>query len=140
MRMTALLDAAVFMYAAGADHPLKKPCQEILDRVAGGSIEATTSAEVIQELLHRYRAIGRHEGGIALARRILSAFQPVLPITDGVARRLPDLAERYANVSARDIVHVATCVEHGISQIITPDRGFDVIREIRRLDPFEVAS
>ncbi len=137
--MTALLDAAIFMYAAGAAHPLRAPCRAVLSRVADRSLDMTTSAEVIQEVLHRYMAIGRRGGGIALAREILSAFQPVLPITDGVARRLPDLADRYPGLSARDLIHTATCIEHGIQTIVTPDRGFDSVREIRRLDPVAAA-
>jgi uncharacterized protein len=138
--MTALLDAAIFMYAAGATHPLKEHCAALLARVADRSLDATTSAEVVQEVLHRYRAIGRGDGGIALAREILSAFQPVVSITDGVARRLPDLAARYPGLSSRDIIHAATCIEHGIQTIITPDRGFDAVSEIKRLDPIAAAA
>jgi len=138
--MTAFLDAAIFMYASGAPHPLREPCSVVLSRVADRTMDATTSAEVIQEVLHRYRAIGRAAGGIALAREILAAFQPVLPVTDGVVRRLPDLAERYTAVSAWDLLHVATCIEHGIDTIITPDRGFDTVKEIKRLDPFAAAE
>jgi hypothetical protein len=138
--MTALLDAAIFMYAAGGPHPMRDPCKTVLARVAAGSLSATTSAEVVQEVLHRYRAIGRGAGGIAMAREILAAFQPVLSISDGVVRRLPDLAERYQVLSARDLIHAATCIEHGIGVIITPDRGFDEVGEIKRLDPFEAAA
>jgi uncharacterized protein len=135
--MTALLDAAVFMYAAGAAHPLKQPCTAVLAHVRARSLDATTSAEVVQEILHRYRAIGRASGGIALARETLTTFRPVLPINDGIARRLPDLAERYAALSTRDLIHVATCIEHGLSAIISPDRGFDQVVEVKRLDPLE---
>lgn len=133
--MTVFLDTAVFMYAAGAPHPLKRPCTAVMARVAAKQLDATTSAEVVQEVLHRYMAIGRGQGGVSLAREILSAFRPVLPITDSVARRLPDLAERYPKLAARDLLHVATCLEEGVETIISPDRGFDMISELKRLDP-----
>jgi hypothetical protein len=49
----------VIMYAEGAPHPHKDPSVTLLEQVATGSIEAVTSAEVLQEILHRYRAIVR---------------------------------------------------------------------------------
>lgn len=133
--MTALIDAAIFMYAAGAAHPLKQPSITVLARARARSLDATTSAEVVQEIFHRYRAIGRTAGGIALTREVLVTFTPVLPITDAVVRRLPELAERYSNLSSRDLVHVATCIEHGLDTIISPDRGFDEVSEIMRVNP-----
>ncbi len=38
------------------------------------------------------------------------------------------------------MVHVATCIEEGIGTIISPDRAFDAVAEIERLDPFEAAA
>jgi predicted nucleic acid-binding protein len=137
--VTLFLDTAVFMYAGGREHPLRAPCRAILERVAAGSLDATTSTEVVQEILHRFVAIGRPEVGAAMARDVLDAFEPVLPVTHGVMRRMPDLLGRYAALSARDLVHVATCLEEGIEAIVSPDRGFDQVREIRRIDPATLA-
>lgn len=137
--MTTFLDSAVFMYAAGASHPLKEACSRIISRAARRELDAVTSAEVVQEVLHRYGAIGRRSGGVALARQILVQFQPVLSFSDSISRRLPDLVERYPALEARDLVHVATCIQEGIETLITPDRGFDAVTEIKRLDPFEAA-
>ena len=133
--MTAFLDAAVFMYAGGGDHPLRAPCQALLQRAKDGSLAATTSAEVVQEIVHRFVALRRVPIGLAIARDALAVFRPVLPFTDAVVRRIPDLVERYPGLSARDLVHVATCIEEGIATIISPDRAFDEVTEIRRLDP-----
>lgn len=138
--MTALLDAAVFMYAGGAAHPLRAPCQVLLQRAKEGTFSATTSAEVVQEILHRYVAVHRTAIGIAMAREALALFRPVLSLTDSTIRRVPDLVQRYPALSARDLVHVATCIEEGIDTIVSPDRGFDHVAEIRRLDPVEAAG
>ena len=137
--MTLFLDTALFMYAGGREHPLRAPCRAILERVAAGSLDATTSTEVVQEILHRFVAIGRPEVGAAMARDVLDAFEPVLPVTHGVMRRMPDLLGRYPALSARDLVHVATCLEEGIEAIVSPDRGFDQVREIQRIDPAALA-
>jgi predicted nucleic acid-binding protein len=58
-----LIDGNIFMYAAGAEHPHKAPCVALLRRVALGETEAAVDAEVLQEILHRYRAIRRWEEG-----------------------------------------------------------------------------
>jgi predicted nucleic acid-binding protein len=53
---------------------------------------------------------------------------------------MPRLVERYPELSARDLIHVATCLEEGITAIVSPDRGFDTVSEIRRVDPSEEAG
>ncbi len=133
--MTAVfLDTAVLMYAAGTEHPLRAPSQQIVRRIAAGDFDAVISAEVVQEILHRFVAIGRPELGARIARDALDLFDPVLPITHAVMHRMPALIERYPRLSARDLVHLATCLEAGIGSIVSPDRGFDAVTEIRRID------
>lgn len=138
--MTDFLDAAVFMYAGGGDHPLKAPCKAVVAAAMTGTMEATTSVEVVQEILHRYRAIGRTDLGTEMSTYVLNAFAPVLPVTHAVMRRAISLAGRYHRLSARDLVHVATCIVEGIETIITPDTGFDQVTEVRRIDPREFAA
>jgi predicted nucleic acid-binding protein len=138
--MSVFLDTAIFMYANGSEHPLREPCRVILRDAAEQRLVAVTSAEVIQEILHRYISIRRAAPGIALAREVAAAFRPLLPITHAVAERLPDLVQRYPRLTARDIIHVATCLEEGIDTIVSPDRGFDEVSEIERRDPVEVAG
>ncbi len=103
--------------------------------MADGRLEAVTSVEVVQEILHRFTALGRPETGAAMARATLDLFAPVLPITHAVMRRMPDLIERYPGLAARDLVHVATCLEEGLADIVSPDRGFDGVPEIHRIAP-----
>ena len=55
-------------------------------------------------------------------------------------RRLPPLIDRYPALSARDLIHVATCIGDGIDTIVSPDRGFDQVREVRRMDPTELVA
>jgi predicted nucleic acid-binding protein len=70
----------------------------------------------------------------------MDAFAPVIPMTHALMRRVPDLIDRYPTLSARDLVHVATCIHEGIVDIVSPDRGFDVVHELHRLPPEDFAS
>jgi predicted nucleic acid-binding protein len=134
------VDTNVLMYAAGSDHPLRDPCRAVVDGISNRSIQGVTSVEVIQEILHRYLAINRSEGGVALAEQTLDLFAPVLPLSHALVRRIPDLARRYPALSARDLIHLATCIHEGIEEIISTDRAFDTVREVRRIAPETFAA
>lgn len=138
--MTSFVDTAVLIYAAGGPHPLREPSRRFLRQIADGDVEAVTSTEVIQEILHRFTRIGRPEAGAKLARATMDLFAPVLPVTHALMRRLPDLIVQYPRLEARDLVHVATCRHEGIGEIVSPDRGFDAVEGLRRIDPIDAGG
>jgi uncharacterized protein len=130
-----LIDANIFMYAAGAEHPHKAPCVDLLRRIALGEIAAAVDAEVLQEILHRYRAIRRWDEGrtvYALARRIVPL---VVAITDRVVDRARDLLDGDARLGARDALHAAVVLDHGMEGVCSYDRDLDRIIGLRRLEP-----
>lgn len=137
--MTSFVDAAIFMYTIGAEHPLKASCRAVIRQIKEGQVDAATSVEVVQEILHRYRSVGRPDLARALSQDVMDTFAPLLPVTHAVMRRVSVLSDRYPSLSSRDLVHVATCIVEGIETIITPDAGFDRVSEIRRIDPREFA-
>ncbi len=49
-----------------------------------------------------------------------------------------DLIERLPTIRGRDAVHAATALAYGIGTIISPDRAFDGIPGITRLDPTDL--
>lgn len=126
------------MYAAGGEHPLRAPSRRILERVEGGELDGVISVEVVQEVVHRYLAIGRADLAVTGATAAMDLFAPVLPVTHAVMRRLPDLARAHPKLAARDLIHVAVCQHEGIATIISPDRGFDIVAGLRRIDPAEL--
>jgi uncharacterized protein len=128
------------MYAAGGPHPLKDPALTIIRLVREGDLDAVTSTEVVQEIVHRFLAVRRPEIATQLAIDVLDLFAPVLPITHALMRRVPELARKYPSLSARDLIHVATCIHEGITEVISPDRAFDQVAEVRRIDPTEFAA
>jgi predicted nucleic acid-binding protein len=123
------------MYAAGAEHPHKAPSLALLNRIALGEIEAAVDAEVLQEILHRYRAIRRWQDGrevYALARRIVPL---VVAITDQVIDRARDLLDSDTQLGARDALHAAVVFDRGLEGICSYDRDLDRVADLRRLEP-----
>jgi len=123
------------MYAAGAEHPLKKPCVTILESIAKDELTAVTSAEVLQEILHRYTALGKRAKAVEVAQLFLRIVPNVLPVAKDDLLSTLELLTRHAALQARDALHVAVMQRHGLQQIISADHHFDGMPGITRLDP-----
>lgn len=126
------IDSNVPMYLIGAEHPHKHDARAHLERLTAERVRLITSAEVFQEILHRFVALDRVDA-------VQTAFDGLLSIIDDVvAIELPDvisakdIAATHPALSARDALHVAVMRHHGISQILSFDRGFDQVHGIRR--------
>jgi predicted nucleic acid-binding protein len=99
--------------------------------------EFLTDAEVLQEILHVYKA--RREWPVG--RVVFDAFAllmegRVAAITALDVQTAADLADSLQRLSARDLLHVAVMQRLGLSRFVSADTGFDGISGIERLDPF----
>lgn len=137
---TLFVDTNVFMYAVGADHPLKAPCVSLLEAVARGRAHAVTSVEVLQEILHRYSALGMRERAVDVSSSLLELVPEVLAVTrDDIAATVA-LHREHGSVPSRDIVIVASMRRQGIDHIVSADRHFDRFRDIIRIDPTDIPA
>ncbi|MGH8884210.1 MAG: type II toxin-antitoxin system VapC family toxin [Egibacteraceae bacterium] len=136
------VDTNVPIYAAGRPHPLKNPCREVLGLISEYPERFVTSAEVLQELLHRYLALRMWPQGRALLYDFVELMEErVAPVFVEDVRRAAVLADGHAEAtSARDLLHVAVMKRLGAEFIASADRGFDGFPEVRRLDPGHVAT
>jgi uncharacterized protein len=130
-----LLDANIFMYAAGATHLHKLPSARMLERVARGEVAATINAETLQEILHRYRAINRWSQGRQVYDLARQLFPSVLPISSDILDRARELLDHHSTLMARDALHAAVVMHEGLEAICSYDRDFDVIGTISRIEP-----
>lgn len=128
-----LTDANILMYAAGAEHPHKAPSVAFLHRVASGAIEATIDAEVLQEVLHRYRALGRWADGQKVYDLARMLFPEVLAITGEVMDEARHLLRADATLTARDAVHAAVVFVYQLEGICSFDSDFDRIAGCTRM-------
>jgi hypothetical protein len=131
-----LIDANVFMYAAGRESPQRAPCQGYLRRLVEPDPPVVcTDAEVLQEILHRYKALGVADDGFGLVDAITRLPIPVLPIAEADVVEARRLMERFEDLSARDAVHLGVMQQRGIERILTYDRGFDQVGWAIREEP-----
>jgi len=130
-----LVDANILMYAAGAEHANKEPCIAFLEDVALGRVNATLDAEVLQEILHRYRAINRWEDGRQVYDNARCLFPSALPITTDIVDAARSLLDAQPGISARDALHAAVVLINDLAALCSYDSGFDAIASIRRVEP-----
>ena len=135
-----LVDANILMYAAGADHPNKDPSLRFLESVAAGDTEGVLDAEVLQEVLHRYRAIHRWEAGRSVYDHARQIFSVVLPITAEVLDIARLHLDAFSRISARDAPHAAVAETYEVDLLCSYDRGFDAIAGLHRVGPEDVLS
>jgi predicted nucleic acid-binding protein len=120
-----LLDSNIPMYLIGAAHPHKLDAQRLLESAVSAGEVLLTDVEVLQEICHRYAAIGRRDAIQPAFDALLGVVDDVLAITLEDAQSAKDILLRYENLSARDAIHLAVMDRIGIERIMSFDRGFD---------------
>ncbi|TDA70007.1 MAG: PIN domain-containing protein [Clostridia bacterium] len=139
------IDTNIIMYARGKEHPYRESCSLILLKIADGSFQdvygtPVVDTEVFQEILYRYGMEQRWTVALSVCRDLMAIGVELLPVGMKEIEALLDITEKYAGqrISPRDLVHAAVMAANGIGNIITADTHFDLIGEIRRIDPGEV--
>jgi len=127
------VDSNVPMYLVGAAHPHKTDAQRILERCIAEDRRLVTSAEVLQEVLHRYVAIRRPDAIQPAFDALLGVVDEVFAVRERDAVRAKEVVLGSPGVSARDALHIAVMEAHGAATIFSFDVGFDAFPMIERL-------
>lgn len=120
-----LVDSNVPMYLVGEPHPHKADAERLLDELILGEERLVTDAEVLQETLHRYVAIGRTDAIQPAFEVILGVVDEVFPVGMAEVEEAKRIVLGGYGVSARDAVHAAVMRVRGVRRILSFDRGFD---------------
>lgn len=130
-----LYDTAVFIYAVGKEHPYRDPCREVVAAARDGALAGEASVEVIHELAH---VLIRRGGDRAKALRLASAAAELVRLHEFSPSDLPltmTLLADHPALDARDAVFAATALNRGIPLILSPDRAYDDVPGLDRVDP-----
>ncbi len=142
---TYFLDVNVPMYAAGTSHPYKAVCVWAMQEITEGHLEVVIDTEIIQEILYRYGSLQQWNTATAMATNLLDLVPGVYPVDTDDIRKAIELFKKHApqGIKARDVLHAAVMLNHGLTHIITTDEHFDRIDGLTRVDPqtlFEQAN
>jgi uncharacterized protein len=131
-----LIDTNIFMYAAGKASPQRLPCLRFLDRIVSGEgPKVCTNTEVLQEILHRYRALKLPEVGFQIFDAVTHLGIPILAVTERAMAEARKLLEDHPALSTRDGIHLGVMREHGIVEVLSYDGGFSDVSWAKQLRP-----
>jgi predicted nucleic acid-binding protein len=127
------VDSNIPMYLIGGPHPKKAEAQILVERLVAAGQRLVTSAEVLQEVLHRYTAINRR-GAIEPAMKLmLNLVDDVFPIEKADVLRASEITQSRTSLSARDSIHIAVMERHAVQSILSFDADFDGWPGLRRI-------
>jgi hypothetical protein len=127
------VDSNIPMYLVGAAHPHKTDARRLLEMAIVEGERLVTDAEVLQEILHRYVAIGRPDAIQPAFDAVLGVVDEVFAVTALDVEGAKAIVLGKSGLSARDALHAAIMAREKIARIMTFDRGFDRLPGIERL-------
>lgn len=119
------------MYLVGAPHPNRERLEVFLRHRPDE--DYVTSAEVYQEIMHRFVAIDRRaaiEDAFGLLDDLVVSVFPIQRSDVDIAR---EIAIVQPVLSARDCLHLAVMQANGVDRILTLDYGFSSHPGVTRL-------
>ena len=133
--MSLFVDANIPMYAEGGDHPFKIPSVDFMLAVARRQVDAVSDVEVLQEILHRYRAVGRQSEGFVVFRTFATTVRIFHSIVLDDLWECRAILRRHRGPQPRDAIHAAVMRRNGIRTIVSYDHHFDELPDIERVTP-----
>jgi uncharacterized protein len=127
------IDSNVPMYLIGGPHPNKDAAVRAIEYLVKRRERMVASAEILQEILHRYSAAGRTELVQPCFRALQGMVDELFPVEQEDVLRARDVLMSTPQLSARDALHVAVMERRGVARILSFDRGFDRVQTIERV-------
>jgi len=132
------VDSDVFLYPVIYDETAvveAKESKDLLLKIALGKIEAYTSSITWDEVTWVVRKLFGVDLSLNEGKRFLSFPNlRLLGIKRTTVLKAQEIVEKY-KLRPRDAVHVAAALENNITTIVSYDKGFDLIKEIERIEP-----
>ncbi len=129
------IDANLIIYSIGGAHPLREPCKKFFGRIRSREVHGVTNTEVLQEILYRYFSIERNTLGEIAYQSMVELCTDIFPVKVADTEKALEIFKKVSGITFRDAVHAATMIHNGIKEIVSADPHFDLINEVKRIDP-----
>jgi len=127
------VDSNIPMYLVGSPHPHKADARRLMEGLISAGERLVTSAEVMQEIIHRYVAIQRRDAIQPAFEALLGVVDEVYPVEQADVEAAKTLLDGIPSLSARDALHVAVIKRREVGRILSFDAGFDAVPGLVRL-------
>ena len=130
------IDSNVFIYPIlyeEEQEPKVKQAIETLRDVENGKMPAFTSTLTWDEVVWVVRkTMGRDEAA-SQGQKLLGFLNlSWIPVDENILNRAQSLINKYS-LLPRDSIHVSSAIERKIATIISDDKDFDEVKEIKRI-------
>ena len=125
-----VVDTPVLVYALGGEHALRAPSARLVEAVAAGKAEATTTVEVIQEFTHIHARRRARADVASHARDFAELFSPLLLVDRDQLERGLALFERHPELGAFDAVLAAAALAANARAFVSADKDFVVVARL----------
>lgn len=130
--MRTYIDSNIFLYAVLYDDERAQRCRKVLSRIVDGELEAVTSVLTWDEFTHVVEKVLDRPSAVVEGERFLHFPRLVfLPCTPDVLIRAQQLRAT-TTIGARDSIHAASALVAGAATLLSEDRDFDGITELKR--------
>ncbi len=128
------LDSNVFIFAYSDDKELGKDCRKILDMIFNGKIRVFTSTLTFDEVYYKIKKLKDKETALIVINSFLNLKNlNFISVDFNILNYSYTLLKKY-NINPRDSIHLSCALLNDVHNIITNDKDFDKIIEIKRFD------
>lgn len=133
MKNMIYLDANIFIYAVINTDKEGEYCRKILTKLVKNELDGHTSFITWDEFVHIIKKHKGREIAILEGNKFLE-FPNLrfLKVNEDVIIKAQSLISKYS-INPRDAIHAATALVNNINEIISNDKDFDTIKEIKRI-------
>lgn len=135
-----LLDTDILFYSMGREHVLRKPCVDLLSRAEKEEIAVNIDTETLQELLYVYHRRGETGRAIEAFDQMIKLFPSPFAVTVEVMAFARHILKRHPKIESRDAVHAGVVMHYKLEGIVSVDKHYERVDEIRRFDPREIVK
>lgn len=131
-----VVDTTILVYAVGSEHPLRRPCRDVIRAIGEGRLAATTTIEVIQEFAHvRARRRGRTDAA-TLASRYATLLAPLIALdADDLAEGLRVFRDTERLGAFDAVLAAAASRRDHITAVLSADSAFRHANGVTHIDP-----
>ncbi len=137
---TLYLDTNIFLYLANKTSLYYKNCLAFIEYCQTNNINLATSVETFQEIIHYSKNVKQLQEGIKTVKIATGLVDTILSIDKSTIEIFLEKAAKYRNVKSRDLIHLSSCIENNIKNIVTYDREFKRFKEVKVKLPEEIAK
>jgi len=129
--MAVYLDSNILIFAFVNKDEKGEKARALFDKIVRGQLEAVTSNLTFDEVFHKVNKLVGREKALSSTQSALGIRNLRFLDVDGtVVRKAHELLSKYP-LHPRDAIHVATAIIWGASSIITDDKDFSEVKEIK---------